>query len=480
MLLPTRRTVLPRGPMTTDDSLELRYRARSLWLDGLAGSLTPRPPLPGDVACDVAVVGAGFTGLWTAYYLKRLLPDLKVVVLEREIAGFGPSGRNGGWVSAGIAGSWSVYAKSHGPAAALRAERETYRTVDEIARVTALEGIDCGFVKAGTLAVATSTPQAARLTADLERARRRGLGEEDLRIPDAAELADLVHVPNARLALYSPHCARVDPARLARGLADACETIGVTIYERTEAQEVGRGRVRCREGSVTAAHVIRATESYTTQLPGEHMRYLPLYSLMIATEPLDDRAWSDTGWRDGLTIRDRRLLFFYAQRTVDGRIAIGGRGAPYSLGSPISEASERHRGVRERLERTLRSHFPAAAGAAVTHHWGGPLAVPRDWCMAVGYDVRSGFGWAGGYSGHGVLAANIAGRTLTDLVLGRESDLVTLPWVGHSSRSWEPEPLRFLASRAIVGVLASADRYEDRTDRKARRTALVTPFLQPS
>lgn len=466
--------------MRSDDALERRYRARSLWLDGLADTLTPRPPLPGDVSCDVAIVGAGFTGLWAAYYLKHLRADLRIVVLEREIAGFGPSGRNGGWASSGIAGSWRVYARTHGEEAVLRAERETYRAVDEIARVAALERIDCGLVKAGTLAVATSAPQAARLTADLELARGRGIGEEDLRALRRDELEALVHVAGCRLALYSPHCAKVDPARLARGLAEVCERSGVSIYERTEAQEVGPGRVRCGEGVVRATHVLRATESYTTQLPGERRRYLPLYSLMIATEPLGEATWSRIGWREGLTIRDRRNLFFYAQRTADGRIAIGGRGAPYSLGSPLSEASERHLGVRERLERTLASHFPAARDAAVTHHWGGPLAVPRDWCMAVGHDARTGFGWAGGYSGHGVVAANIAGRTLADLVLGRESDLVSLPWVAHRCGAWEPEPLRFLASQAIVKVLESADRHEDRTDRRARRTSLVKPFLQPS
>src|SRR5712692_2379685 len=129
-------------------SLDERYRACSLWLDGVSGSLAPRASLAGDTSCDVAVVGAGFTGLWTAYYLKRRQPDLRVVVLEREIAGFGPSGRNGGWVSAGIAGSWRVYAARKGSDAVLRATRETYRTVDEIGEAARRDGIDCAFVKA--------------------------------------------------------------------------------------------------------------------------------------------------------------------------------------------------------------------------------------------------------------------------------------------------------------------------------------------
>lgn len=459
---------------------ERRFRERSLWLAGIESPLTPRPSLPGDASYDVAVVGAGFTGLWTAYYLKAHQPDLRVVVLEREIAGFGPSGRNGGWVSGKMAGSWSVYARRSGDAAALAAERETYHAVDEIARVVTREGINCGFNKSGMLVVATSDPQASRLSSDLEAARAHGLGEEDLRSLDASELQELVSVPACRLAVYSPHCARVDPARLARGLADACERAGVVIHEGTEALEITPRRVRCVQGEVRADHVLRATESYTTELPGASRAYLPLYSLMIATEPLPGAVWEELGWRDGLVIRDRRHLFFYAQRTADDRIAIGGRGAPYSLTRPIGESAERNPAVRERLHRTLRSHFPAAAGARITHHWGGPLAVPRDWCMAVNFDPGTGVGSAGGYSGHGVVASNISGRTLADLVLGRESDLVTLPWVGHQPRSWEPEPLRFLASQAIVRVLGSADGYEDRRGLPARRAHLLAPVLPPT
>lgn len=473
------RPARPTGPEARHE-LERGYRARSLWLGGLPGPLLPRPPLPGDITCDVVIVGAGFTGLWTAYYLKRLQPDARVVIVEREIAGFGPSGRNGGWVSSRIAGSWGVYAARCGSDAVIRAEQTTYQAVDEIGSVVDREGIDCGFAKAGMLLTATSGPQASRLRAELAAAREHGVGEEDVRLLRRADVEELVHITDCQLALFSPHAARIDPARLARGLADACERIGVVIYEGTEAVEMGPRRVRCRSGQVTADHVIRATESYTTQLPGQKLRYLPLYSLMIATEPLPADVWGTIGWRDGLLIADRHHLFFYAQRTMDGRIAIGGRGAPYRLLRPIQQSAERDAAVRARLEKTMRREFPAAAGAAVTHHWGGPLAVPRDWCMAITYDATTGFGWAGGYSGHGVVAASISGRTLADLVLGRTTDLVTLPWVGHRTRRWEPEPLRYLASSAIVRVLGSADRYEDRSNRRARRCRLLAPFLPPA
>jgi glycine/D-amino acid oxidase-like deaminating enzyme len=291
------------------------------------------------------------------------------------------------------------------------------------------------------------------------------------------EVSSFVRASDPLGASFTPHGARIDPARLARGLAAACERLGVTIHEGTPAEEIAPKRVRCPGGTITADVVVRATEAYTTQVRGEARRYLPLYSLMIATEPLPTAVLDELAWADGLTVSDQHHLFFYAQLTTDGRIAIGGRGAPYRLGAPISEQYERNDAVRRRLVESIRRHFPAAGDAAITHAWGGPLGVPRDWCMSVVCDRRNGFAWAGGYSGHGVVAAGIAGRTLADLILDRRTELVDLPWVGHVPRRWEPEPLRYLASRSIVGILGSADRAEDRTGRWARRTTLVKPFV---
>jgi glycine/D-amino acid oxidase-like deaminating enzyme len=460
------------------DALETRYRARSLWLDGLAEQLTPRPALQGDRDCDVAIVGAGFTGLWAAYFLATLQPDLRIAIVEREVAGFGPSGRNGGWASAGLAGNAHRYARLRGDDAVRRGERAMAAAVGEIGQVIAAEEIECGWLHSGSLMVATSAPQAARLRQGVARRRSFGMDEDDLRLLEPAELAARVPVSGARAASFTPHCGRLDPARLARGLADACERRGVTIYERTAAEAIEPGRVRCASGVLRAGSVLRATEAFTVQQPGQRRLYMPLYSLMVATEPLPAAAWDELGWDGRETVSDLRHLFFYAQRTPDDRIAIGGRGAPYRLGSPIDEAYERNDGVRARLVRTIAERFPAAASAAITHHWGGPLGVPRDWCCSAHYDPATGFGWAGGYTGHGVVTSNVLGRTLADLVLRRDSELVSLPWVGHKSPRWEPEPLRFLASRAIVSTLGSADRAEDRTDRPARRARLVQPFMQ--
>lgn len=463
-----------------DDAGGARYRSRSLWLDLLPGSLAPRPTLVGDSEADVAIVGAGLTGLWTAYHLAAAKPDLSITVVERDIAGFGASGRNGGWASAGIAGSATRYARRHGRDGVVRATCTVNEAVDEIGRVVAAEGIDCGFTKQGTLTVATSEPQWARLRATAASTEQLGTHSDGDRLLTADQVAEHAHIPGALGGYFTPHAAALDPARLVRGLAEACERRGVRIVEQTAVLDIQPGQVRTDRGVVRADTVVRSTESYTVQLPGHRRDYLPLTSLMIATEPLSAESWNELGWRTGLTIKDKRHLFFYAQRTPDGRIAIGGRGAPYPLRHAMDPSREQHDAVRQRLINVVRTHFPAAADAAITHNWGGFLAVPRDWSMSIHFDPGTRVGTAGGYSGHGVVAANIAGRTMADLVLGQATELTTLPWVEHRSRRWEPEPLRWMASRSIVQVLGSADRHEDATGRTARRVRLIRRYLPPA
>jgi glycine/D-amino acid oxidase-like deaminating enzyme len=452
---------------------EARWRARSLWLDTLGEPIVPRAALPGDTTCDVAIVGAGFVGLWTAYSLIRADPSLRVVVLEAEIAGYGAAGRNAGFVSAGISGEARVYERRGGADGVVRAERAMIDAVDAIGRVVAEERIDCGWVKNGALRVATSAPQLERVQAGLQARRARGLGAEDVRLLSGDEVAERVRIAGALGGTYTPHCARVHPGRLVRGLARACEARGVTIHERTRAHDIAGGVVTCAAGTVHAEMAVRATESYTVRLPGRRRAFLPMYSHMVATEPLPDAVWAEIGWAGCEPTADQQHLFAYAQRTVDDRIAMGGRAAPYRAGSVIDEADERRPAVHDRIERTLRAWFPAAADAAITHRWGGPLAIPRDWSMGIGCDRRRGLAWAGGLSGHGVVASRICGRTLADLIRGEETELTSLPWVGHTSPEWEPEPARLVATRAIAAVLHSADRREAATGRPARRAELV-------
>lgn len=454
-----------------------RYRERSLWLDGALEQFSPRPPLEGDRDFDVAIVGAGYTGLWTAYALTVRDPGLRIAIVEAECVGYGSSGRNGGFVSAGIAGESRVYARSQGQDGVVRAERAMIEGIDWIGEVVAREPIECGWVKGGSYRVATSAPQLARVQAGLETKRARGYTEADVRFVGTQEIEAEVRIAGVLGGTYTPHCARVDPARLARGLATACERRGVVIYERSSATAIAPGRVTCPSGSLEAGIVVRATEAFTTRLPGERRTYLPLASHMVATEPLPAETWEQLGWAGCAPIADQRYQFVYAQRTPDGRIALGGRGLTYRLGGAIRESDEVQESIHGRLELALRRLFPAATAARVTHRWGCFFAAPRDWSMSVDYDRASGLARAGGYSGHGVVASSLAGRTLADLITGTESDLTGLPWVGHASRRWEPEPLRFLAAKTIAAVVASADVVEDRTNRPARRVGIVKRWL---
>lgn len=414
--------------------------------------------------------------MWTAYTLATAAPRLRIVVVEAEIAGYGPSGRNGGFVSAGIAGTEAAYGARGGRDGVIRCERAIIDAIDEIGAVVTAEAIDCGYRRGGSYRIATSAPQLARVQATVASKRARGYGEDDLRVVSAAEITAAIRIEGVRGGSYTPHCARVDPGRLVRGLAAACERHGVLIHERTRAVAIDAGQVRTATGVVRADWVVRATESYTTRLAGERRRFLPISSHMIATEPLAAAFWDEVGWSRGETIADQRYHFFYAQRTPDDRIAIGGRGAPYRFASAIRERDEDRPAVHAALERALVEHFPTAPGA-ITHRWGGPFAVPRDWSMAIGIDRTRRIAAPGGLSGHGVVASNVCGRTVAAAILDQDSDLLALPWVDHASPRWEPEPLRSLGGFGIPWVLERADAYEQRTNRTARWVRLFDRYL---
>ena len=240
-------------------------------------------------------------------------------------------------------------------------------------------------------------------------------------------------------------------------MARTIEQRGATIYENTTVTSWSSGRVVTDRGIVTARHIVNATEGYGASIAQTHRRILPLYSLMIATAPLPDHVWDEIGLQHGHTFSDGRNLIIYGQRTADNRFAFGGRGARYHLGSAIKPEYDHSATVFGHLERTLSDMFPQAGKLEITHRWGGPLGVPRDWHAHVAYDQESGIGSAGGYVGDGLTTTNLAGRTLADLITRTDSHLTRLPWVGHRSPDWEPEPLRFIgANMGLIGMTAAA------------------------
>ncbi|MEP6761688.1 MAG: FAD-binding oxidoreductase [Sporichthyaceae bacterium] len=453
------------------------YRNLSFWHDSFPGEIHRRPALPGDRDADVCIVGAGYTGLWTAYYLAAVDPSLRIVVLESETAGFGASGRNGGWCSALFPASMAAVARRSDRDAALALHRAMSATVDEVGRVAAMEGIDCHFDKGGTIALARTPVQVERARADVAEARAWGLGDDDLLWLSAADASESLGATDVLGATYTPNCAAIHPARLVRGLADSVTSRGVEIFEGTRVTRLAAGRAQTPYGVVRAPILVRATEGYTARLPGLRRAIAPVFSLMLATEPLPATFWDQVGLRRRETFTDHRHLIIYGQRTADDRMAFGGRGAPYHFGSAIQPEFDREPAVFAALREVLVELFPRLRDAAITHTWGGPLGVPRDWFASVGLDRSTGLGWAGGYVGDGVGASNLAGRTLADLITGRDSDLVRLPWVGHRSRPWEPEPLRWLGVNAGLRVMTGADDNERRTGRPSRRAALMERLL---
>ncbi len=452
-------------------------RTLSLWHETTPDAWSPRAPLPGDRDADVAIVGAGFTGLWTALYLARADPSLRIAVLEAETAGFGASGRNGGWCSALFPSSLESLAKRSSRADALALHAAMRHSVDEVMHSAAAEGIDAQMAKGGTISLARSGPQWARARAEVKHARLWGRGEDELRLLDAEEATTVLAGTHVRGATYTPDCAAIHPGRLVRGLADAVVRRGVTLHEQTPVTAIAPGRVTTRHGTVRAERVIRATEGYTRTLDGQRRQLVPVYSLIIATEPLAESVWEQIGLRRRETFGDHRHLIIYGQRTADDRLVFGGRGAPYHFGSRIRPAYDRDEGVFASLHSTLTDLFPVLHDVTVTHEWGGALGIARDWTASVGLDPVTGLGWAGGYVGDGVSTTNLAGRTLADLVLGQDTDLTRLPWVGHRSRSWEPEPLRWLGINAGLHAMTWADQEEARTGRESRIAKLVSPLI---
>lgn len=442
------------------------YRGLSFWHDSVPDDLSPRAPLPGDTDVDVAIIGGGLTGLWTAYYLTERNPTLRIAVLEKHIAGFGASGRNGGWCSALFPASTASLERKHGRDAAVAMRRAMIATVDEVGRVTAAEGIDCDFVKGGTIAFARSSAQLRAGQADVAEAAKYGVDELELLGRDRTRAAASIG------GSFDPACARLHPAKLVRGLARVVEKRGVSIFEQTEVLGYGPGSVSTTRGMVTARVVVAALEGYGATLASTRRRVLPLYSLMIATEPLSDETWSEIGIEHGQTFTDYRHLLVYGQRTADNRMAFGGRGARYHWGSSIRPEYDTVDRVFDHLRAAIIDLFPIVADAAITHRWGGPLGVPRDWHASASFDPASGLASAGGYVGDGLSTTNLAGRTLADLITETDSELVGLPWVNHRSPDWEPEPLRFIGSNLGLIAMTVAD-YEERITRRPSIAAKV-------
>lgn len=444
------------------DISRIRNGGISYWYSQI-GVPSPQNPLPGSLEADVAIVGAGFTGLWAAYYLKRARPDLHVVLIEKHFAGYGASGRNGGWLSAALSGPPARYAATHGRDGVVALLRAMRGAIDEVISVTRSEGIDADIVKDGVLEVARNPAQAQRLRASVVELQQWGATNDDIMLIDKRDLDERVRINRALAASYSPHCARVQPAKLVQGLAGAVRRSGAVLYEDTTATSIEPHLVHTNRGTVRARIVLRCLEGYTASLRGQRRNWLPLNSAIIVTEPLDDARRAQVGWSGAELLGDSAHAYMYAQRTADNRIALGGRGVPYRFASRTDREGATQAKTIHSLIAILHDMFPSLRAASIEQAWCGVLGVPRDWCTTVNFDPTTGMGSAGGYVGNGLTTTNLAGRTLADLALGCDSELTRLAWVGRTVRTWEPEPFRWLGVHAMYGLYHLADRLESRS-----------------
>ncbi len=440
------------------------YRRYSFWLETCGDDLTPRPGLDGDIDVDVAILGAGFTGLWTAWYLLEQQPSLNIAVVESEIAGFGASGRNGGWCFSGFPFPPADLMKRFGVDVARHVTLEMYRAVDEVGRVTREQGIDCDYAKGGELEIVRAPYDLPKIQALYDTWRAIGL-DDHYRLLDESEVRSRVNAAGALGGLHNREGAAIQPAKLARGLARAVERQGGRIYEQTRVTRVRDGArpgLITERGVVNAKTVVLAGEAYLSSLPGYRRSVIPVTSHMVVTEPLGDDAWKEIGWQHRDLLGGFGTTAGYMNHTADGRIAFGAYRGTYPFSSRISDDLDSNEAIFDHARRSAVEWFPILKDVRFTHQWGGVFGIPRDRMPRMQFDQSSGIAAAYGYTGQGVATANLAGRTLADLITGTDSALASLPMVTWKGAQWEPEPLRWagvtFVRRGRVRLLEKVER----------------------
>ena len=455
-----------------------RDGVNSYWQESIASSLVDRSSVDSNLDVDIAIVGAGYSGLWTAYYLKQLQPDARIAVIEANQVGFGASGRNGGWCSGFLPMTLSEIERQHGRQQAIEMYQQSFATLDEIEQVITLENINCDYHRGGTIHGATNAVQRNRVIEDVKQLHDYGFDDGDSRLLTLEESRTRINISGLLAASYTPHCAVIHPAKLVSALASVVERKGVKIYEHSRVVEISSRTLKMKDVRVRADVVIRATEGFTSQIRRHRRTLAPLYSYMVATEPLTKLQRDQIGWQNRETYHDARNMIIYVQITSDGRIAFGGRGAPYHFGSRVKPRYDHHDEIHQRIISSMHEVFPFTKDLEITHRWGGPLGVPRNWKPSVNFDPQSGIASLGGYVGDGVAATNLAARTLAHLITGDHHPLTKLAWVNHPSRKWEAEPLRYFGINGLLRLSSSMDNREYKTGKPDKlRSKILELFI---
>ena len=450
----------------------------SYWHESVTSAKVDRDSLDSNIDVDIAIVGAGYSGLWTAYYLKQLQPDARVAVIEANHVGFGASGRNGGWCSGYLPMTLAEIEKQRNRQQAIEMYQQSFATIDEIEKMIASEKIDCDFHRGGTIHGATNAVQRTRVIEEVKELHSYGFSENDLRMLSTEESRARVNISGLIATSYTPHCAAIHPAKLVAGLAEVVERMGVKIYENSRVNQINPRTIKLQNSTVRAEVIVRATEGFTSQIKRHRRTLAPLYSYMVATEPLTKSQRDEIGWQNRETYHDARHMIIYVQITSDGRIAFGGRGAPYHFGSRVKPKYDNHDEIHQRIISSMHEVFPVTKELKVTHRWGGPLGVPRNWKPSVNFDRRSGLASLGGYIGDGVAATNLAARTLAHLIADDKHPLTNLAWVNQESRKWEVEPMRYFGINGLLRLSSKMDRHEHETGTEDKfRSKVLERFI---
>jgi glycine/D-amino acid oxidase-like deaminating enzyme len=436
---------------------------RSLWRN--QGSITARDCVKAANSFDVAIIGGGFSGLWSAYHLKQLQPSLKIAIFEQKYVGYGASGRNGGWASAEYPTSNSRLLKEHGVQTYKNLRKSLIESIDEIGQIAKSNAWQIEYAKGGALVFATNKAQLTRISSEID-------DEHKFLTKDQA--SELLNVANIKGGIYTPHCAALNPFNLTQSLAKYLESIGVKIFEESKVEEISDKSLLVNGHRIGCQISIRATEAFTARKWIANQQ-IPIYSLMIATERLSSEILTQIRNSQRATFQEACNLITYAQITGDNRLAIGGRGSRYKLFSHLSERSETDVRMHSALEKRAVKWFPQLQSVNFEYRWGGPIALTRRWQSYINYNPITGQAAIGGYVGDGVTLSYLVAKTLAQIIDGQKTP--DLPFVNQRIGKWEPEPIRYLAVNAGFKATVVADFEERITGRPSLIAAVVDPLI---
>ena len=436
---------------------------RSLWRN--QGSITARDCVKAANSFDVAIIGGGFSGLWSAYHLKQLQPSLKIAIFEQKYVGYGASGRNGGWASAEYPTSNSRLLKEHGVQTYKNLRKSLIESIDEIGQIAKSNAWQIEYAKGGALVFATNKAQLTRISSEID-------DEHKFLTKDQA--SELLNVADIKGGIYTPHCAALNPFNLTQSLAKYLESIGVKIFEESKVEEISDKALLVNGHRIGCQISIRATEAFTARKWIANQQ-IPIYSLMIATERLPSEILTQIRNSQRATFQEACNLITYAQITGDNRLAIGGRGSRYKLFSHLSERSETDVRMHSALEKRAVKWFPQLQSVNFEYLWGGPIALTRRWQSYLNYNPITGQAAIGGYVGDGVTLSYLVAKTLAQIIDGQK--IPDLPFVNQRIGRWEPEPIRYLAVNAGFKATVVADFEERITGRPSLIAAVVDPLI---